>query len=137
MSFSDRLKEARKKAGLTQEELAKESKVSTGTIQRYELGTRNPKKETIAKIAKALNVGYGYTQNGEPYFYKFVDTVLSEEYKDNEEFNKMQLENAEKKDLFVEKMREMGGMLNDTGQDKATTYVEDLTKIPEYRKDSE
>lgn len=68
MSFSDRLRQARKRQGLTQEELGKKSGLSTYTIQRYEYGKLNPKKDTVAKLATALNLGYDYTKSGEPYF---------------------------------------------------------------------
>ena len=44
MSFSDRLRQARKRQGLTQEELGKKSGLSTYTIQRYEYGKLNPKQ---------------------------------------------------------------------------------------------
>ena len=53
MSFSDRLRQARKRQGLTQEELGKKSGLSTYTIQRYEYGKLNPKKDTVAKLATA------------------------------------------------------------------------------------
>ena len=87
MSFSDRLRQARKRQGLTQEELGKKSGLSTYTIQRYEYGKLNPKKDTVAKLATALTLGYDYTKSGEPYFYTFVDTVPSREYVDAEYFN--------------------------------------------------
>ena len=64
MSFSDRLRQARKRQGLTQEELGKKSGLSTYTIQRYEYGKLNPKKDTVAKLAAALNLGYNYTKRG-------------------------------------------------------------------------
>ena len=99
MSFSDRLRQARKRQGLTQEELGKKSGLSTYTIQRYEYGKLNPKKDTVAKLATALNLGYNYTKSGEPYFYTFVDTVPSPEYKDAEDFNQEQYQNAIEKAL--------------------------------------
>ena len=99
MSFSDRLRQARKRQGLTQEELGKKSGLSTYTIQRYEYGRLNPKKDTVAKLATALNLGYNYTKSGEPYFYTFVDTVPSPEYENAEDFNKEQCRNAIEKAL--------------------------------------
>ncbi len=99
MSFSDRLRQARKKQRLTQEELGKKSGLSTYTIQRYEYGKLNPKKDTVAKLATALNLGYDYTKSGEPYFYTFVDTVPSPEYEDAEDFNQEQYQNAIEKAL--------------------------------------
>lgn len=99
MSFSDRLRQARKRQRLTQEELGKKSGLSTYTIQRYEYGKLNPKKDTVAKLAAALNLGYNYTKSGEPYFYTFADTVPSREYEGVEDFNQEQCRNAIEKAL--------------------------------------
>lgn len=44
MKFCEKLKEARTKAGLKQEELAKALGVSFRTISNYESGERYPKK---------------------------------------------------------------------------------------------
>ena len=63
MSFSDRLRQARKRQGLTQEELGKKSGLSTYTIQRYEYGKLNPKRDTVAKLATALNLGYNFVND--------------------------------------------------------------------------
>lgn len=94
MSFANRLKYARKRQCLTQEQLSKKSGLSTYTIQRYEYGKLNPKKNTVAKLANALGLSYHYTQNGEPYFYDFVDTVESSEYEEAREFNQYQYKDA-------------------------------------------
>ena len=56
MSFKERLKEQRLSAGLTQVELAERAKITSRTIQNYELGTRAPKNiEIVQRIAAALN----------------------------------------------------------------------------------
>ena len=94
MSFANRLKQARKRANLTQEQLGKRSGLSTYTIQRYEYGKLNPKKETVAKLAETLGLAYDYTNSGEPYFYTFVDTVTTSEYADAEKFNQEQYQDA-------------------------------------------
>ena len=59
-----RIKEARKKVGLTQKELADRIEVSTTTIQQYELGKRQPRFEQMAAIADALGVTYYYLVTG-------------------------------------------------------------------------
>ena len=56
MDFSSRLKEARKKAGMTQDQLASKCEVATITIRQYESGKREPKYETLSKIAAALGI---------------------------------------------------------------------------------
>lgn len=59
-TFSSRLKEARKKSGLSQKELADKVQVSQGTISAYEKGTGDkgsgPTIEKVARIAAALDV---------------------------------------------------------------------------------
>ena len=92
MSFSDRLKEARKKSGFTQKQLADTLEVTPAMIAQYETGKRKPKQDTLSKIADALQLGYGYAPNGEPYFYCFVDTVRHGD--ENEKFNESQYKDA-------------------------------------------
>lgn len=54
--MQNRVKEYRKKEGLTQEELSKKSEVSRNTISAIETGTNtNVTYEVMEKIAKALN----------------------------------------------------------------------------------
>lgn len=127
MSFSDRLKEARKKAGYTQQRLAKESGLATGTIQQYELGKRSPRPEALAKIATTLNLGYSYTKDGEPYFYTFVDTA--EHDTDNIKFNKEQYLSAR------EKLLNNYDSVSEEGKGKIVSYSDDIASNPKYKKD--
>lgn len=56
-----RIKACRKKAAMTQEELAKIIGVTKATINKYETGVViNMKRPTIERIAKALDVNPGY-----------------------------------------------------------------------------
>ena len=54
--IGERIKEARKRAGMTQEELAEASGVAVITIRQYETYRREPRLAMIEKIAAALNV---------------------------------------------------------------------------------
>ena len=56
MMVGDRIRAARKRAGLTQKELGEQCGIAEPTIRRYELGKLNPKIETLKKIAKPLGV---------------------------------------------------------------------------------
>lgn len=56
MTTGELIKAARKKAGLTQEELGKNLGVSGSYIAQYEADNRNPKYETLKRIAAALGV---------------------------------------------------------------------------------
>lgn len=61
MTFSERLKEKRGVAGLTQAQLAEIAGVSTRTIQNYELGTRKPvHMEVVQKLADSLSTTTEY-----------------------------------------------------------------------------
>lgn len=93
MSFGNRLKKARSKAGLSQKELAARLGTTPQNLAQYENGKRNPKKETLAKMADALDMGYTYAKNGEPYFYCFVDAVEPQNSSNNC-FNELQLKDA-------------------------------------------
>lgn len=62
--FNDRLRELRKQAGLTQEELAKRINISLMTFKRWEWGQRAPRLEEIKRIAQALNVTEDELLNG-------------------------------------------------------------------------
>lgn len=58
--LSERLKELRKRDGLSQVEFAKKFNISTGTIGNWETGAREPDATTLLKIAKFFNVTVDY-----------------------------------------------------------------------------
>lgn len=54
--YGKNIKNARKKAGLTQKELAEASGVAKVTIQQYETGKRQPRLEQLSMLAEAMQV---------------------------------------------------------------------------------
>lgn len=56
MEFATRLKEARKRAGLTQDQLAAGCGLATITIRQYESGKREPRYDTVKQIAAYLHI---------------------------------------------------------------------------------
>lgn len=61
MKLCEKIKEARTKAGLKQDEFEKAIGVSLRTVSNYEAGTRYPKKrETYYKMAEVLKVDVNY-----------------------------------------------------------------------------
>ena len=50
MTVGERIRNARKNAGLTQKQLGEKCGIAEPTIRRYELGKLNPKYETLQKI---------------------------------------------------------------------------------------
>lgn len=60
MNFAIRLKNARKEAGLTQQELGDKIGVSKSTVTGYEKGYREPDVFKIKEMSKALGVDANY-----------------------------------------------------------------------------
>lgn len=59
MKFSERLKLKRQEVGITQEQLAKATGMTTRSIQNYEMGARRPRTDAIIeKLAAALGCTY-------------------------------------------------------------------------------
>jgi transcriptional regulator with XRE-family HTH domain len=54
MTFADKLRELRERAGLTQLQLAKAAEVPIGSIRNYEQGHREPLWDVLFKLASAL-----------------------------------------------------------------------------------
>lgn len=69
MALGERIKEARKRKGFTQEQLANLCDLATITIRQYELGKREPRAEQLIAIATALGVSVAYLQG-----YETIDT---------------------------------------------------------------
>lgn len=58
--IKDRLKELRKKNGITQVEFAKTFNISNGTVGNWESGTRQPDNEMLTKIADYYGVSVDF-----------------------------------------------------------------------------
>lgn len=58
MTTGQRIKAARKKAGLTQAELAQRLDIPFQSISQWERDVRNPKKETLEKLANIFGCYY-------------------------------------------------------------------------------
>lgn len=56
MNTGERIKSARKIAGLTQAELSKKAGIAINSLRNYELGKRSPNIEILEKIATALDI---------------------------------------------------------------------------------
>ncbi|WP_162257644.1 helix-turn-helix domain-containing protein, partial [Ligilactobacillus equi] len=60
--MENRIKELRKKKGLTLKQLSEKVGISNPTLSRYEKGTRNPKIENWHKLANFFGVTVEYLQ---------------------------------------------------------------------------
>ena len=129
MAISERLKDLRKKKGLTQAELAKKVGLSIATIQGYEQGKYEPKYENLCNLAIALDAG-------------ILDLVNKEEFKKMEdirvqEIMQEQLKSGRIRMIENKEMLIIGNYskLNDVGKNKLLEYSEDLAGNPKYQAD--
>lgn len=60
MEFSERLKDLRKQAGLTQVDVAEKLGISQPAYASWERGFKKPTQENLVKIAQILNVSVDY-----------------------------------------------------------------------------
>ncbi|HEM4990216.1 TPA: helix-turn-helix transcriptional regulator [Streptococcus suis] len=60
MEFSERLKDLRKQAGLTQVDVAGKLGISQQAYASWEHGAKKPTQENLVKIAQILNVSVDY-----------------------------------------------------------------------------
>lgn len=80
MTFAERLKSMRKKRNLTQKELADILGIPYQGISQYERGVRQPKYQTIERIAKALDCRTSDLLDSSEEYSMIID-ALSEELK--------------------------------------------------------
>lgn len=60
MEFSERLKDLRRQAGLTQVDVAEKLGISQPAYASWERGVKKPTQENLVKIAQILNVSMDY-----------------------------------------------------------------------------
>ena len=127
MNIGEKIKAIRKSKGLSQKQLAENLNVSEAMISQYERGIKNPKIETVAKMADALEVT-PFDIMGMAFF----DATLPVEMIRNEvnAFDSVEIAFGSKS---VELLNEFV-QLNKTGQEKAIDYVSDLAEQPKYKK---
>ncbi len=117
MTTGELIKAARKKAGMTQAQLAEKLGISYVGVSQWENDLRNPKLDTLQRIASALGV-------------PVQDLISDWEAVDKEEFKRVFIYGEGIKDRIDAAL----DRLNDEGQEKAAERVEELTEIPKYQK---
>ena len=117
MTTGQLIKAARKKAGMTQKELGQRIGTTYQTLAQWENDLRNPKFETLQRIANALGV-------------PVQELIADWSAVDKEEFKRVfihgeGLEPPARIAVALER-------LNATGAGKVADYAEDLTHVPRY-----
>lgn len=144
MNIGERIKDYRKKAGLSQKELGKKLNVSQQHIAQYENGKRTPKLDTIQKIADALSIPINA-------FLELDQNHTNEEFMQLMELYSQQREELNRDNdirhhlliYYYDEMERIGRdslveilsnlkILNDIGQKEASKRVKELTEIPRY-----
>lgn len=155
MSIGEQIKKYRNEIGLSQKELGEKLGVSQAMIAQYENEKRIPKRETLRKIAYALEISdILLLENSDNNFdlsnLDFNDqlSIMLRNIIDNPNAESIirNIANGEEylvkapndKHLALKKYLLLQfEKLNNTGQDKAIEQVELLTRIPEYQKKDE
>jgi repressor LexA len=106
MAFNLRIREARKKRGMTQAQLGSAVGCAKNTISSYESGTNEPNMLILSKILRTLNVDANYIFQDE----------LHDEYENNATFEEM--------DYLVRPFR----LLDDTSKSLVLTVLKIETK---------
>ena len=64
MTIGERIREVRKKVGITQDDFSKKIGAARNTITNYEIGSREPMEVTIKAICREFNVNYEWLKEG-------------------------------------------------------------------------
>lgn len=130
MTTGQRIKLARRNAGLTQKELGQKLGITYQTLAQWENDLRKPKFETLKRIADALGVPVGELlgledMGGGLWGHEADDSTV------------MKLAQNIKAHMAPKaKLNAAFDQLNNEGQGVAVQRVEELTEIPRYRKDA-
>lgn len=140
MQMGEIIRQKRKDLGYTQKELADRCGVAEITIRQYETGKRQPKIKILYKIATVLGLDFDQLLGGIESFDSAED--FRREWKkriENIDESTDTLTIIHKIDFDGNDVKILDSFhkLNHLGKNKAIEQVELLTKIPEYRKDSE
>lgn len=142
MAIGEQIRTARKKAGLTQAQLAEKSGVAAISIHQYEAGKREPRLEQLLRLAPVLNVSMSYLLEAEDTDGNMLPTYFADS--DDFEFIKMLgLDTPTGRQTFfsgrpgsddtASRIKRALAKLNEAGREKAVERIEELAEISRYR----
>lgn len=120
MNLGERMKKARKEKKLSQAQLGSELGVSGSMIGQYENNLRNPKLETVQRIAAALDVDVNWLMNG---------YTLDERRQAMIDYAKNRRVEVQAEKQILDGLR----LLNAEGKIKIADYIDDLIKSGKYQ----
>ena len=156
MTIGERIKAARKKAGLTQKQLGEKMGISYQAVAQWENDLRNPKIETLRAIPNALGVPVSDLTGTVNEIASRMDQQALQakqllkqpaqtDFQERKRWAELLLtidqmsEEADRWDAVNQEQAQAEisaalAQLNPTGQQEAVRRVKELTYIPEYRK---
>ena len=159
MTVGEKIRAARKTAGLTQKELAEKMNISYQNLAQWETGKRNPKLENLEKIAAALEIPVEQLLPGQTTidFSKLYRDRWGRRYDplaaldfDPSDYKKFEIRTEQSDKALGELKQEIVDQfhreqrlldhfhqLNPQGQEKAIEQVELVARVSEYRADQD
>lgn len=142
MTVAENIKRIRKEKNLTQKQLGEKCGMSESTLRQYEIGYRNPKLETIARIAAALEVNVFELMDKKDFIAQkneLKEFLAPEKQKESEEIEEWIELYSQGKTEMNSWNRELELLnhfrkLNFSGEYEAIKRVSELTEIPRYTK---
>ena len=136
MTTGRRIQQARKQAKLTQAELGAKLGVSGSMIGQYENDLRNPKYDTLSRIADTLGVllvDLLDEETAKVYQKGFIQGAAAESV-ENDIIDKLWKQEGYSGSDTETQLINAFSQLNEKGQQIAVERVEELTKIPDYQR---
>lgn len=139
MILAERIKKVREKKGMTQKEVASLMGISQQAYSQYESGKREPKPETLGRIAMALGSGLNEItedtdvitdENMSAYIHSFTQGKFEQCIMEYAAFDKVLAQEPSAEKLWSAFLK-----LNEAGKAIAAERVQELTEISKYKKE--
>lgn len=148
MEIGKYVKAERKKAGLTQEQLAEGTGLSVVTIRQYEQGKRQPRFENLERIASCLGVSlsslFGIdeaeamlkqtTKQAEAAMWEVLEYIHKQGIGSKEDFEYFRSQSPFYDPEIYNDLRDTFLSLSDEGVRVAVERVKELAEIPRYQR---
>ena len=140
MTVAENIKRIRKEKNLTQKQLGEKCGMSESTLRQYEIGYRNPKLETIVRIAAALEISVFELMDKEDFIAQknelkgFLTPEKQKESEEIEEWIELYSQGKTEINSWNRELELLNHFrkLNFTGEHEAIKRVSELTELPRY-----
>lgn len=130
MTVGEKIKSARKKAGLTQKQLGERLGITFQSVAQWETGKRIPKIETLQKIADALCIDVHYFTEENAEIYEDGVVILLDSSLTNDERERVHLNPNNR----LRTLLSLYDKLNSVGQDSLVRYAMELIAAKDFTK---